>query len=455
MQSFAIDATEWKKDLTVGLKEALLDPFSSESLSQFKAIESLLIETHYHAGFSKEEEHHLLMRLSDRFYQQGQNSITLIKRNFQHVLKKRKILPKECFSKGKFLPVNYKKYLFKELKEKLHQSCSLISLCYHFAQEWQLACAILTGEHVDLDSTTLEFLTFIEHIAHPYKYPHLLIQDAAIIQHVFTLLHTAPQIDTQDLEKILENCRDYAASHDVTSCALSLIKMLKTPSTARPDLHILPRMDVVSAISFLKHFEALLKIFSHREQRIIELCIHYMDSLTDQALFFEHVTFNEISLIVNSLIAFMGPWEGNKKEPVVRELHRLIWAYKENPDVLKQWLHNYNDHLPVSSHPFAPFVSASIRSVSDIEAMLQMFFSFKKLALKKDSKKMIAALARERHLSILRISIEQIQSPLIKTVRKAMDCPGSLKERLMGYLKTAPLSNSPSTYIDHFYPLLS
>jgi hypothetical protein len=452
IQTAYIAANEVKKDFSSVIKEALLDPFSNESLEQFRIIEALLIETHYSPSFSKEEENNLFTTLLEKLKNTRPYSLTIIKRNWSQVLIKRKILPKECFKKGKFLSTIYKKHLFRELSNKLNSTTSILSTCYHFAQELQAVTAILCGEFCDLESTTLEFLTFVEHINRQFKYPALLIHDPSILQAVLQVLHHMPNLSTFQLEQLLTDCALNAFNHEPKVIVSSILSSIANHSMIHQKLPLLERLDLISLISFFNHFEELLRIFKGREQKIVELCQHYQNSLQQGALFFENETFHEIPIIINTLFSTLK--ENESSQFINEEIHHLIWAYKENPKFLILFLKSRQTSFAMQPSPFLAFLPYGIQSIKDLSFIIDTFFAFKALSCKKDWKKMVKALSCERHLCIFRIKIEQINMPIIKEMKNHFLDTKSAKESLVDYLNALSSKTAAYDYLDTFYPLL-
>lgn len=454
LQNAFVATNELKKDFTSVFKEALLDPFSVESLEQFQIIESLLIETHYHTGFSKEEENNLFSALLEKLKHSKSFSLTIIKRNWSQVLTKRKILPKECFKKGKFIATLYKKHLFKELSSKIPQTTSILSLCYHFAQELQAETAILCGEFCDLESTTLEFLTYVEHLNRQFKYPALLIHEPYILQGVLNVLHHHPLMSSTQLESLLTDCVQNANSLDPTMMACSILSLSDKGPLHPFRFKLLDRLDLISLISFFSHFEELLKIFKGREQKILELCQHYQNSLSQDSLFFEDVTFHEIPLIVDTLMTTLSLENQESNSYIIEEIHHLIWAYKENPKFLIQFLQSKKTGFYPFANPFTAFLPNGVKAVKDLLFLIETFSAFKTLSIKKDWKKMVKALSNERHLCIYRIPSEQVKLALVKEMKGFFIDTKPTKEGVTDYLQSFDCPITASDYLETFYPLL-
>lgn len=456
-QSVYCSSIESKKETTSFFKDSFLDPFSKNGLLLHQFINTYMIR------FEKEifqlgEEEKIFQILTEDFNQLNLGSLSHLKKSWQSVLVKRRILPKSCFIDGIFNPNTYKKILFSDLEQRVSKTQTSLSLCYHFGSEFQETCAILNGQFIDLEEITLEFVCFIEHQIGNFKHAGLFIQDSMVIQASILLLLKNTRIGEEDHKNILRNLIEKARKIDLDSFLLQIFNYIKIEQEITPSISLLlNKFDPKEQLSFLYHLENLLKIFQTSETKILKLCSDYMESIEKKELFFEKDYIPEVPLLIDLLLLLNNEEISfvKQKTQILNFFSYVIKQTQENPRFILNLLSNSHKNNQVDIDFFIQIFNLSdtpsIKEINDIFLVIQ---GVKKLGEKKDYLKLTSVLSKERFLAISRISQDSIRFSEIKTLKEIELTASNPLKKVSIILNNLKFSSSEiEEHIRLFYPI--
>jgi hypothetical protein len=401
----------FKSELSASIHDHLLDPYSDESLRLYHEINHHFIEAQYEPSFSKEQENFIFHRIIESSHEIKKQSLTLLKRNFESVLLKRKILPKECFQQSAFDFRSYKRFLFHDLCEKIHKHHSLLSLCYHFAGEYQEACAILNGQLVELESVTLEFVLFAEHHQGSFKHPTLFIQDPAIIETAMTIYKNNPEITPPQHAEWIMNFFDIAQKNSENIFLIELLKKIPSYSQHRKlKLPILENLDPNQALSFFKYIDHLLRTFESKKSHLLTLIDLYIQSLETNQIFFESECFYEIPIIIDLLMGIFNNCCIKQQKVIILDFFKdLIDQINHEGAQLLDFFYYEQDRASIDLSFIEKIYGSNHQSFSikTIDLIIQTFRGLKTLAHKPNAKKQLHLLSLEGILATRRIALER------------------------------------------------
>jgi hypothetical protein len=396
---------QMKKEIANSLKDELLDPFSSESLFHYQLIESGLTKSSYSPNFTPEQENGIFQEILSSINVSQKGSMTLLKKNFESAILKRKILPKDCFENFAFQPDKYKKFLFNELCHQAPKHHSLLTLAYHYAGEYQEACAILKGHFINLEMTTLEFILFAEHKFGSFKHPTLFIQDPAIILFVLQFMEKTPNLTKSEQLFHLENFLELAKTETEDTFLKTLLSSFSIHQKKPFLLPIDQLLNLTQIISFFSHIESLCKIFEKQKKQIVVLVSRYLNSIENNELFFEAECFFEVPLIVDLLLVILKELSfDEKKEMIYRFIDELIFDLDENTSPFSKFFERKTKQQEGSSIRTLFTIHGS--SATEIQQVLSCFQAFKVLSYKTDAKTQLSLLLEEGKLATKRINLE-------------------------------------------------
>lgn len=351
-----------------------------------------------------------------------------LRKNLQSVLIKRKILPQICFEQGCFQPNYFKSLLLKELCSKVKNQTSLLPLCYHYAKEFQESVALLKGELIDLEQTTLEFLLFSEHAVKQYKYESLYHKNPALIQFTQLLVETDKEMPLQILKSHLFELIDFCYQESEEIFIQSLFKLKKSnfpSSSIRDELLALKSLSIKDCLRVLTAFESLSKILSGHEEKILELATFYFDSLEKGSVFLESALFEEIPIIVDTLLVYseLSRWK-EQKTSILNLISALINSSKT--DIF--WRERILDLFTPKdiNHKTHPYLSLFLKlskefTIQSFKEALALFHHLKDLKNKQFLAEMIHFSAIERDFGINRLSNIEIVFSHLKEKKQFFD----------------------------------